>query len=60
MPWGKHKGEKIINVPATYLLWLESDITEKVPLPRRRTLEQKNLLKYIDDNREILIKEDDK
>ena len=22
MPWGKHKGEKMANVPASYLLWL--------------------------------------
>ena len=22
MPWGKHKGDKMINVPASYLLWL--------------------------------------
>lgn len=22
MPWGKHQGEKMANVPAPYLLWL--------------------------------------
>lgn len=22
MPWGKHKGKKLANVPADYLLWL--------------------------------------
>lgn len=22
MPWGKYKGNKMINVPASYLLWL--------------------------------------
>lgn len=22
MPWGKHKGVKMANVPASYLLWL--------------------------------------
>lgn len=21
MPWGKHKGTKMINVPSSYLLW---------------------------------------
>ena len=21
MPWGKHKGEKMANIPAQYLLW---------------------------------------
>lgn len=22
MPWGKHKGEKLANIPAAYLIWL--------------------------------------
>lgn len=22
MPWGKYKGEKMANVPASYLIWL--------------------------------------
>lgn len=22
MPWGKHKGEKMANVPSAYLIWL--------------------------------------
>ena len=22
MPWGKHKGEKLANMPASYLIWL--------------------------------------
>lgn len=22
MPWGKYKGDKMANVPASYLLWL--------------------------------------
>lgn len=22
MPWGKHEGEKMANVPASYLLWI--------------------------------------
>ena len=22
MPWGKYKGDKMINVPASYLIWL--------------------------------------
>ena len=25
MPWGKHKGVKMANVPAKYLLWLHND-----------------------------------
>ena len=30
MPFGKHKGEKMANVPASYLLWLfENDKCNK-------------------------------
>ncbi len=25
MPWGKHKGEKMANVPSKYLLWLHNN-----------------------------------
>lgn len=24
MPWGKHKGEKLEDIPATYFLWLQA------------------------------------
>lgn len=36
MPFGKHKGEKMANVPADYLLWLlehnkcSADVTEYI------------------------------
>jgi uncharacterized protein (DUF3820 family) len=26
MPWGKHKGEKMANVPPEYLLWRSEKI----------------------------------
>lgn len=32
MPFGKHKGEKMANVPASYLLWLYDEYT--MPNPR--------------------------
>jgi len=46
MPWGKFKGDKMINVPASYLLWLydsgkcSNDVKE-----------------YIKDNLDVLKKE---
>jgi len=46
MPWGKHKGIKMANVPASYLLWLyENDKCD-------------NLVKnYIRDNLDVLKQE---
>jgi len=46
MPWGKHKGEEMINVPASYLLWLYDN--EKC---------SGSVLDYIKDNLEALRKE---
>ncbi len=46
MPWGKHKGEMMINVPAQYLLWLYDN--NKCSLEIRE---------YINKNMEVLLKE---
>jgi len=46
MPFGKHKGTKLINVPADYLLWLYDNIDLK-----------EDLKKYVDDNYEKLMDE---
>jgi len=46
MPWGKYKGEKMINVPAWYLLWL---------LENNKC--SGDVKKYIEDNKEVLQKE---
>ena len=32
MPFGKHKGEKLANVPASYLLWLLTNDLRAGPL----------------------------
>lgn len=40
MPFGKYKGEKLANVPDSYLIWLHDNT---------RNL-QFDLLKYIQDN----------
>ncbi len=46
MPYGKHKGEKLANVPAQYLLWLYTN--------DKATPEVKQ---YIEDNKEELKQE---
>lgn len=43
MPWGKYKGEKMANVPASYLLWLYDN--KKC---------NKEILEYIEDNMDAL------
>lgn len=47
MPFGKHKGTLMRDVPANYLLWLadQPDFGEKNP----------NLLKYVEERRESLV-----
>jgi uncharacterized protein (DUF3820 family) len=43
MPWGKYKGTRMIDVPATYLLWLlENDKCAGL------------VRKYIQDNKDVL------
>lgn len=44
MPFGKHKGERLGDVPASYLLWLGNQDLRRYP----------ELKKYIDDNRKAL------
>jgi len=46
MPWGKYKGEKLINVPGSYLLWCYDQEWCKGEL--------KN---YIEDNKDVLEQE---
>ena len=43
MPFGKHKGEKMANVPASYLIWLYDN--------RKCSSDVKE---YIEDNLDIL------
>lgn len=52
-PFGKHKGKKIANVPASYLLWLFDQ-----PDFRKSTLpENKQIYYYIQENQSLLEKE---
>ena len=43
MPFGKYKGDKMINVPASYLLWLYNE--NKC---------NKNVRDYIEENLDVL------
>jgi len=58
MPFGKHVGTKLENVPADYLLWMYDNIKEKHVT--KRSFNEKELLKYIEDNKDVLIKESKK
>lgn len=52
MPFGKHKGVKMANVPADYLLWVYEQI--KRYAPNKMTLAQKDIKTYVEDNLEVL------
>lgn len=51
-PWGKHKGTKMANVPASYLLYLKDQIERDAPNKRSATAAA--ILEYINDNLDIL------
>lgn len=50
MPFGKHKGTELKNVPADYLLWLRDESGIALRSPFRR---------YIERNRKVLEAERD-
>lgn len=54
MPFGKHKGEKMANVPASYLLWIYDEWT--LPNPRFGFV-HKEVKAYIEENLDALKKE---
>lgn len=58
MPFGKYKDTQMKNVPASYLLWLEDKIN--TTFSKNRSLTEKELLKYIEENKQVLIKENGK
>lgn len=45
MPFGKHKGEFMANVPSDYLIWLHGELDRKDSLSE----DQKNVKAYIED-----------
>lgn len=58
MMWGKWKDVKMCNVPGTYLIWLGDTIEAKHVT--KRNLTEKELLKYIESNRALIMKESKK
>ena len=52
MPFGKFKGQKLIEVPSWHLKWVGNNIREKAP--NKRNLTEKLLLKYIDENNKTI------
>ncbi len=54
MPFGKHKGKEMANVPASYLLWIYDEWT--LPNPRFGFAHQE-VKAYIEENLEVLKKE---
>ncbi len=59
MPFGKYKGEKLRDVRASYLLWLnaqwdDNPIEEKENVNPVYLRVQKELKRYIEENLEIL------
>lgn len=54
MPFGKHKGKEMANVPASYLLWIYDEWT--LPNPRFGFV-HKEVKAYIEENLDVLKKE---
>ncbi len=53
MEFGAHKGKKLIDIPAGYLLWLDEQDWLKQSNSRRDV----RMKEYINENREVLLKE---
>jgi len=50
MPFGKYNGKTMEEVPAGYLLWLDTELEEQT----LRNEAQQAVREYIDDNRSVL------
>lgn len=51
MPFGKHKNEKMANVPAKYLMWLYDTWTD----PKKSGgYDNKDVKAYIEENMDVL------
>jgi Putative quorum-sensing-regulated virulence factor len=53
MPFGKHRGTEMANVPASYLMWLFEGWEETPP----KTAEAKQVLEYVEANKDLLERE---
>ncbi|WP_071146711.1 putative quorum-sensing-regulated virulence factor [Bacteroides ihuae] len=54
MPFGKYKGKKMANVPASYLMWLYDEWT--LPNPRFGSI-NREVKEYIEDNLDVIQEE---
>ena len=54
MPFGKHKGKEMANVPASYLLWIYDEWTLTNP---RFGFVHQEVKAYIEENLDVLKKE---
>jgi uncharacterized protein (DUF3820 family) len=63
MPFGKHEGDKMEDIPASYLLWLHGQLTDKIndynsgKRTRFLTKVQYAVYLYIQENYDVLIQE---
>ncbi len=54
MPFGKYKGEKMANVPASYLIWIYDEWTAPSP---RFGFQNKEVKAYIEENLDVIQQE---
>lgn len=50
MPFGKHKGKHLKDVPDDYLLWLYDNYQSWIQKKKKLNNTQRGLLAYIEDN----------
>ena len=55
MPFGKHKGKAMVEVPASYLLWYWNEHEGQSTVGMYP--DKRNVLKYIEENLDVLKKE---
>jgi uncharacterized protein (DUF3820 family) len=54
MPFGKHRGQALINVPASYLIWLYDAQTKRMAAGEVLSLADRTLRTYINNNLDAL------
>ena len=54
MPFGKHKGKQLEQVPDDYLLFLQGHYVSWLKMGKRLTVTQLRLYQYLKDNLDVL------
>lgn len=57
MPFGKHKGKSMEDVPASYLMWLRDQFDDQTKSGIPLKAQQQAIRDYIADNEDVLVKE---